>query len=92
LFVQQPLEQLIDGPVVLVNWRSKRKLYAQTCKKPTMFETWAKGFGAGPELKTFKDNKWWLLPQGDNIYVVVNGYSSRKLFAKQLQRGAKWEL
>jgi hypothetical protein len=62
-WVQPPLASLLQQPVVLLNWRSKRKMFAQSGKKPTLFETWAKGTGAGPELKTFKDNKWWLLPQ-----------------------------
>lgn len=44
-------------PVIVMNARSKRKLFAQAGKKPTIFETWNKGFGAGPEEHTFKDNK-----------------------------------
>jgi hypothetical protein len=86
------LEALTEVPVIIMNARSKRKLFAQSGKRPTIFETWNKGFGAGPEEHTFKDNKWWLVPQKDTgNYVIVNAHSSRKLFAKGLRHGAVWE-
>jgi len=86
------LDALTEVPVIIMNARSKRKLFAQGGKKPTIFESWNKGFGAGPEEHTFKDNKWWLVKQKDGgAYVVVNAHSSRKLFAKHLRPGAVWE-
>jgi hypothetical protein len=86
------LDALTEVPVIIMNARSKRKLFAQSGKRPTIFETWNKGFGAGPEEHTFKDNKWWLVPQKDSTaYVIVNAHSSRKLYAKALRPGAIWE-
>jgi hypothetical protein len=88
------LDALTEVPVIIMNARSKRKLFAQAGKRPTIFETWNKGFGAGPEEHTFKDNKWWLVPQksaNNSTYVIVNAHSSRKLYAKQLRPGAIWE-
>jgi hypothetical protein len=103
---QAELSTLVGVPVILQNYRSRRKLFAQAGKRPTIFETWAKGFGAGPELKTFKDNRWWLLPvaggagaaggataagEDGNLFVVMNFHSGRKLYSKPLKAGAKWE-
>lgn len=86
------LDALTEVPVIIMNARSKRKLFAQGGKKPTIFESWNKGFGAGPEEHTFKDNKWWLVKQKEgSSYVIVNAHSSRKLFAKHLRPGAVWE-
>ena len=66
---------LTEVPVIIMNARSQRKLFAQAGKRPAIFETWAKGFGAGPAEHTFKDNKWWLVPQkGGDQYVVVNSH------------------
>jgi hypothetical protein len=86
------LEALTEVPIIIMNARSKRKLFAQSGKRPSIFETWNKGFGAGPEEHTFKDNKWWLVPQREaGTYVIVNAHSSRKLYAKHLRPGAMWE-
>lgn len=44
------LPELLRMPVVLMNVKSRRKLYAQTLS-PSIFNTSSKGFGAGPEKK-----------------------------------------
>jgi hypothetical protein len=51
-----PLSELCRVPVVLVNAESRRKLFAAAVAPRG--RGWAEGFGAGPELYTFDDNRW----------------------------------
>jgi hypothetical protein len=51
-----PLSELCRVPVVLLNAESRRKLFAAAVAPRG--RGWAEGFGAGPELHTFDDNRW----------------------------------
>jgi hypothetical protein len=67
-----------------------------------LFEDWSKGFGAGPELHLFDDNRWWIIPQFPEgahpndkehslpeDYIILNARSARRLYALQFRAGTK---
>jgi len=90
-------ETLCSCPVMLVNADSRRKLFAQSLAKPKGLGIggWSQGFGAGPEVHTFDDNMWWLIPHNevhheggpvDLTFVVENAHSKRRLYAQPFKQ------
>jgi hypothetical protein len=85
---------------MLVNADSRRKLFAQTLAKPKGLGIggWSQGFGAGPEVHTFDDNMWWLVPHRevhheggpvDLTFVLENSHSRRRLYAQPFKQGER---